>query len=771
MLIITNCCIGFQQHRLSTWGRHQLYSSSLEQDTSKHPLGTPPRKSRTNNGGDGGSRSRGVPAKRRSILILQNPKMLRKVFVERTRDSTPKTAQRSKNESNGGINAAPDPLEKGDRAPRKSPKNKREKFPEKKQRVSLRIQSSGRKSRAAENSMKRRGTLKKKDRSLEKRGKEERALERRTIRLPDSLLTVGQLSEILDEKPASVIKFLITDLGIMASISQTLDRSTCITVVQGFGKIVSDDSEEDDDEEDNESSALELGVALLEDDPEDLEPRAPVVTIMGHVDHGKTSLLDSIRQTRVTASESGGITQHIAAYQVMDGKITFIDTPGHAAFSEMRSRGANMTDIVVLVVAADDSIKQQTVDSIVCARQAGVPILVAINKCDLETADVTRVKSDLAGYDVLVEDLGGEVLCSEISAKLGTNIEDLLAKIVLQSELQNLKANPNREAQALIIEARIEKGLGIVATALIQHGTLKIGDTFVAGGTSGRVRALITDDGKTRVKEAGPSTPVSIVGFTDSLPDVGDLLLVTNEQNARELASSRIRIAREKESISYQTNLKQSIATAFASQREVREMCIVVKADVQGSAEALKNALSQLTLENEEVIVKIKVLVAEAGDVSKTDIAIADVTPETIVIAFDCAANYAAQEDARALQIPIEYYNVIYDAIDSVQSRMQEVLSPTPAGEYIGKALVQEVFDIGGTGNIAGSKCIDGYIRKGSNIRILRGDKILIESKIRTLRNFKSEVDQIDAGAECGIGLLEYQDFQPGDVIESYVEK
>lgn len=496
---------------------------------------------------------------------------------------------------------------------------------------------------------------------------------------------------------------------------------------------------------------------------------------MGHVDHGKTSLLDAIRNTQVTAGEAGGITQHIGAYQIVKNnqKITFIDTPGHAAFNDMRQRGANITDIVILVVAADDGVKQQTADSIVCARQAGVPLMVAVNKIDLPTANVDRVKSDLTGYDVLTEDLGGDTLCTEISAKQKIGLDELIENILVQAEIQDLKANPDRLAQGAVIEARVEKGFGTVATTLIQKGTLKIGDFFVAGATSGKVKALIATDGKTRLKEAGPSTPISVVGF-DGVPAAGDILVACeDEQMARDLAANRARIAREREAAAYQAGLMQSVAATFAADgqfKERREMCVVVKADVQGSAEALTAALRELKLEDDEAIVSIKVLVSEAGEVTKSDVAIASVTPDTTILAFNCAANYAAAEDARQLGIPIEYFSIVYDAIESVECRMQEVLSPTPVGEYVGQVVVQEVFNIGGTGNIAGSKCTDGFIKKGSNVRVMRGDKILTESKIRTLRNFKAEVDKIEAGDECGVGLVEFEDFQPGDIIESYVE-
>lgn len=647
-------------------------------------------------------------------------------------------------------------------------------------RSSLRMTTS-KKGRAASASMKR-GSLKKRDRSREKEAKEERALERRTVTLTGEAMTVSDLAEVLDEKPVAVIKFLMTDLGIMAAMTQLLDPATCIAVTEGMGKVVagSDDDEDDEDyddedydDDDETESALDIGFALEEEDPDSLVTRPPVVTIMGHVDHGKTSLLDTIRNTRVVAGEAGGITQHIGAYQIQKGdqKITFIDTPGHAAFTDMRQRGANITDVVILVVAADDGVKQQTADSLLCARQAGVPIVVAVNKIDLPTANVDRVLSDLTAYDVLTETLGGDVLCQEVSAKESTNIDELLEKVLLQAEILDLKANPDREAQGAVVEANVEKGLGSVAVTLIQKGTLKVGDVFVAGSTYGRVKALFATDG-TRIDEAGPSTPVKVVGF-NACPGAGDILVVCDsEQQARDLAENRNRIQREKESAAYQAGLRESVAATFAGGKikELREMCVVLKADVQGSAEALARSLSELKLEDDEAIVTVKVLVSEAGEVTKSDVAIASVTPGSTIIAFNCAANYAASEDARQQNIPIEYYSIVYDAIESVECRMQEVLSPTPEGEYVGSAIVQEVFNIGGVGNIAGSKCRDGIIRKGSNVRVMRGDKILSESKVKSLRNFKAEVESIQTGDECGVGLLDFEEFEPGDIIESYVE-
>lgn len=782
----------------------------------QRPMGPPPRRPGNRNargpqrgaprrngpprGGPPGRVGQGEMGRPRQFttIVLQNPMKVKRVVEEPRPGSRPSRPNRS--DGDRSSNARTDFPSRTSSGPRfgtsvgqagndarnsndsSVPAKKSKRLPQKKERVydnkrgrtQLRV-GSGKQRNSG--SMNRRASLKRKDRSQRKESKLEKAIKRRTIRLPEGPMTVAQLSESLEEKPAVVIKFLMTDMGIMASMTQSIDGSTCIAVCEGLGKIVAgaDDYDQDEEEDEDEDSVLETGFALDEDDPDDLIPRAPVVTIMGHVDHGKTSLLDAIRNTRVTAGEAGGITQHIGAYQVTHkgSPITFIDTPGHAAFSDMRARGANITDIVILVVAADDGVKQQTVDSIACARQAGVPIVIAVNKCDLETSDVNKVKSELAGYELLSEDLGGEILSSDISAKMGTNLDDLLSKVMLQAEILELTANPDRDAQGIIVEARVEKGLGVVATTLIQKGTLKVGDCFVSGETCGKVRALIGPDGKTRYDEAGPSTPISVVGF-NAVPAAGDLMVVAeNEQVARELAASRQRLTREKEALTYQSGLMESVVANFAGGvlKEKREMCVIVKADVQGSAEALSQSLSELKLEDEESIVTVKVLVSEAGDVTKTDIAIASVTPSTTVIAFNCAANMAAMDDARVMGVPIEYYNIVYDAIDSVESRMQEVLSPTPEGEYVGSATVQEVFNIGGTGNIAGSKCNDGYLRKGSNVRVMRGDKIMIESKVKTLRNFKSEVDQIDVGDECGIGLLDYEDFQAGDVIESYVDK
>lgn len=760
--------------------------------------------------GDGRGRSRGRGrggGGRTPMLKLENP-----LKIQRVKVAPPQRQERSSNsrENNrGGRGDSASSSSTGGRGGRSSPGNKfgagsgggpsgggdagfsrndrRKRQPSSRRappagrdganrgRASLRLTNSGRRQRRTSN----RGTLRKRDRTAEREAKAEAAEERRTISLPEGPISVGALAELIDEKPVAIIKYLMTDCGVMASITQNLDPSTVQAVVEGFGKIIAgigDDEDEDEDIEDDEyedDSALALGFVAEDEDASLMTTRPPVVTIMGHVDHGKTSLLDAIRNTRVTAGEAGGITQHIAAYQVehQEQTITFIDTPGHAAFTDMRERGANITDIVILVVAADDGVKEQTADSIACARQAGVPLVVAINKVDLETSDPTRVMTELTSYDILTEEFGGEVMSSQISAKERTNLDDLLDKIMLQAEIQDLKANADRDAEAVVVEANVETGLGTVATSLVKKGTLKIGDIFAAGETYGKVRALIsTNDGKTRLKEVGPSTPVRIVGF-EGIPSAGDpLVVVDDEQTARTLAESRRRISREKSSNSYQNALMDSVTLTFGATKESRFMYVIVKADVKGSAEALTRSLEKLKLENDEAVVTVKVLVSDAGEVSKSDIAIASVTQGTTVIAFNVPASFAAMEDARTGNIPLEYYNIVYDAIESVESRMQEVLSPTPTGEYTGSAIVQEVFDIGGTGNIAGSRCVDGVLRKGGNVRVMRGDKILIESSIKTLRNFKAETDMIESENECGIGLADFEDFKPDDVIECYVE-
>lgn len=595
-------------------------------------------------------------------------------------------------------------------------------------------------------------------------------------------LSVADLAEKLDAKPAEVVKYLMMDMGIMATITQSVDVATAKTVTEAFGWQIQGEDEEDDElmepgmeeaeEEVVESSVLSDGAAIDEDDPDTLMPRAPVVTIMGHVDHGKTSLLDAIRQEDVVSGEAGGITQHVGAYQVMTESgqaVTFIDTPGHAAFSEMRQRGADCTDIVILVVAADEGVKEQTAEALAAARAANKPVIVAFNKIDKEGADVSRVASELTSYDLLVEEFGGDVLSAEVSAKSKLGLDQLLEKVLLQSEILELQANPERMAQGVVIEAKMEKGRGVVATTLIQRGTLRVGDFFIAGAASGKVRTLVNDKGE-RVQEAGPSTPIQVTGL-DGVPAAGDLFIVGDDEGTlRNLAEARSKLAREKSSAAFQADLKQSLTDMLASGgalKEIREVPVLIKADVQGSVEALTTSLREIVAEDEITQVKVKVLQSSVGEVTKSDVAIAGVS-KAWILAFNVAANFQAQEDAREKGLEIGYYSIVYDILEEMESRMQEVLSPTPDGELVGKAEVKMVFDIGKVGKIAGCGVVDGDILKAGNVRVLRGPRIVYEGQLTTLKHVKEDVTKISAGSDCGMAFEEWEGMEEGDVVECY---
>ena len=654
----------------------------------------------------------------------------------------------------------------------------------------------------AEGRMSRRGSLKRKTRTSSSVSASTISAARvKVVVRKGESVSVVDLAEWMGKGAGELLKYAMVDMGMLVTANASVDDATARSIVEGFGMVVDDGegSEGEDEDEEEEGAGGAQGDAEGEgraaqaprysslmveaEDDSSLVSRPAVVTVMGHVDHGKTSLLDCIRKTDVTEGEAGGITQHISAYQVgvkslSDSSphktITFIDTPGHEAFNDMRARGADITDIVVLVVAGNDGVKQQTIDSLECAKAAGVPVVIAVNKKDVEEGyDLNRVLTDLTSHDILTEQLGGEVLCEEVSAKTGEGVEDLLEKVALQAEMLGLKANPDRDAMGVVVEARMEKGLGNVATVLVQKGTLKTSDAFVAGQAQGKVRALVLEDSNRKVDSVGPSTPVKVVGFQGT-PCAGDMFIVASDLGvARDLALSRQRLTRERESETYQKGLMSNVAdlieNGLTGRKTKKEMSVVIKSDVMGSSEAIANMLGKLKIEDDESYVEVNVLRAEVGDVTKEDVTIAAVRDDTTIIAFNCAANMAAMDAARVGGVSIEYFDVIYDAIDSVQSRMQEVLSPTPQGEYVGKAVVKEVFNIGGTGNIAGSKCTDGNIRKGSNVRVMRGDKILCQSKVRTLRNLKSEVEAIEQGVECGIGLQDFEEFEVGDVIESFV--
>jgi len=544
-----------------------------------------------------------------------------------------------------------------------------------------------------------------------------------------------------------------------------------------------DDDDEDDEDEDEifnfndrrkkaPETALESGAGLYMADAEvDLVARAPVVTIMGHVDHGKTSLLDAIRQTSVASGEAGGITQGVSAYQVTteSGKlVTFLDTPGHAAFSEMRQRGADCTDVVVLVVAADDGVMAQTTDSLAAARQAGKPVVVAFNKVDKEGADVPRVAGALAGFGLLTESLGGEILAAEVSAKQKTGLDDLLEKILLQAEVLDLKANPTAPASGVVLEARQEMGLGAVATVLIQRGTLRVGDDFIAGGCSGKVRSLRNENGEP-LAEAEPSQPCLVAGL-DGIPKAGDLFLVGDDRTVlRDLAEARMKLAREKTASKFDADMRARNLKALSAgaQKELKEINVVIKADVQGSAEALASSLAALLKEDNVGAVQVKVLFAGVGDVSQSDVALAGVSGAW-VIGFNVAATFQAMEDARVRGLELGYYNVVYDVLDEMERRMEKVLSPTPDGELVGKATVKEIFDIGKVGKIAGSGVLEGKMLKAGTVRVMRGDRIVHEGKLKTLKSFKANVPEVESGNDCGINFFDWEEMEVGDVVECY---
>jgi len=593
------------------------------------------------------------------------------------------------------------------------------------------------------------------------------------VEITTPTITVAELALKMNSKPAELVKYMMINMGVMATVTQSVDADTGSRVAEAFGKKV---VRQKIDKDDTIVEAVESkGMAIDEDPIESLVPRSPIVTIMGHVDHGKTSLLDAIRSSKVASGEAGGITQTIGAYQVTTSNgqnVTFIDTPGHSAFSEMRSRGANTTDIVVLVVAADDGIKEQTVECIATAKLANVPIVVAINKMDKPEADAARVTSDLMNYGLLSTEFGGETEFGKISAKKKEGLDDLLEKILLQAEVLELKANPNRDALGVVLEAGMRQGLGMIATTLIQKGTLKIGDIFVAGEAWGKVKMLMDHTGK-KVEFAGPSMPVQVVGL-DGIPHAGDIFTVVDkEDTARLITESRRKLSRESQAAQMQGNLIGSIEAMLNNenlldQKELKELSVVLRAEGPGSVSALASSLKELISEDDYFIVKCKVLTAGVGELTKSDVAIASVS-NARVICFNVNAHPQAAEDARRSKIQIDYYTVVYDAINDIQKNLDSIRLPEPEGRYSGKAEVRAIFSIGKVGNIAGCEVIDGEIRKGAKARIMRMGRAAYEGRIKALRNVKLEVDTMNSGSECGIQLSDFENFVEGDVIECYI--
>ena len=574
----------------------------------------------------------------------------------------------------------------------------------------------------------------------------------REVVMPE-VITIQELANRMAERGVDVIKFLMKD-GEMHKITDVIDADTAQLVAEEFGHTVRRVSEAD----------VEEGFIGAEDHAEDLQTRAPIVTIMGHVDHGKTSLLDAIRTTNVVSQEAGGITQHIGAYQVVTPsgqRITFIDTPGHEAFTAMRARGAKVTDIVVLVVAADDGVKPQTVEAINHAKAAGVPIIVAINKIDKQGADPQRVRTELLSHEIVVESLGGDTLEIEVSALKKTGLDKLLEAIALQAEVLELRANPERDAEGVIVEAKLERGRGPVGTALIQRGTLHVGDLVVAGSAYGRVRALINELGE-QVTSAGPSVPVEVLGF-DSAPEAGDqFAVVENEARAREITDYRVRERRKRLAVAgARGSLEQMMTNLKAA--GIKEFTLLVKGDVQGSVEAIVAALDKMGTDE----VRARIVHAGVGGITESDVGLA-ATSGAVVLGFNVRANTQAREAAERDGVEIRYYAVIYDLVDEVKQAMSGMLAPTRHETFLGNAEILEVFTISKVGKVAGCRVTEGKVERGAQVRLIRDNVVVHEGKLSTLKRFKDEVREVTAGQECGMAFEGYQDMRPADVIECF---
>ncbi len=583
--------------------------------------------------------------------------------------------------------------------------------------------------------------------------RQERVKIQRMVQLPEAI-TIQELANRMAERAVDIIKFLMKQ-GQMLKINDVIDADTAELVAAEFGHTVKRVSEED----------VEEGFIGEVDATETLRGRAPVVTIMGHVDHGKTSLLDAIRQANVVAGEAGGITQHIGAYQVTTPNgdpVTFIDTPGHAAFTAMRARGAKVTDIVVLVVAADDGVMPQTVEAINHAKAAGVPIIVAINKIDKPDAEPLRVRTDLLSHDIVVESMGGDTLEVEVSAKQRLNLDKLLSAINLQAEVLELMANPDRPAEGIVIEAKLERGRGPVGTVLVQRGTLKVGQLIVAGRAWGRVRALIDDKGE-NVVTAGPSTPVEVLGL-DSAPEAGDqLAVVESEARARELTEHRVRKLRDVRAVGAgaRSSLEQMMKQAAKGGK--KEFLLIIKGDVQGSVEAINAALEKLGTDE----VEARIIHWGVGGITSSDVALAEASG-AVIIAFNVRADAQAKQQAERDGIEIRYYNIIYDLVDDVKKAMSGLLAPITREEFLGNAEILEVFNISKVGKVAGCRVTDGKVERGANVRLIRDHVVIHEGKLSTLKRFKDEVREVVVGQECGMAFENFQDMKQGDVIECF---
>ena len=572
------------------------------------------------------------------------------------------------------------------------------------------------------------------------------------VMIPDEI-GVGELASRMKKTGAEVVKALMK-MGVMASLSEIIDYDTAALVAMELGCKV---------EKEVVVTIEEKLIDTTEDKEEDLQPRAPVVVVMGHVDHGKTSLLDYIRHANVVSGEAGGITQHIGAYQVdvKGSPVTFLDTPGHEAFTAMRARGAMITDVAILVVAADDGIMPQTVESINHAKAANVKIIVAMNKMDKPTANPERVMEGLTKYGIITEDWGGDVACIPVSALTGMGINDLLERIALEAEVMELKANPNRRAKGAVVEARLDKGQGPIATILVQNGTLHSGDVIIAGTAVGRVRTMRSDKGQL-LSDAGPSTPVEITGLT-AVPEAGDLFeAVEDERLARELAEQRIAAAKEKQFSSFQKVTLDNLFSQMA-QNDMKELAIVVKADVQGSAEAVKQSLEKIS--NDEV--RVRVIHAGVGAISKSDVDLADAS-NAIIIGFNVRPDNVAKEEAAATKVEMRMYRVIYDAINDVTDAMKGMLAPKFREVSLGELQVRQVYKISNVGTVAGCRVTSGKITRDSKVRVVRDGIVIAEDEIASLKRFKDDAKEVAEGYECGVTLEKFADVKEGDVYEAF---
>jgi translation initiation factor IF-2 len=574
----------------------------------------------------------------------------------------------------------------------------------------------------------------------------------REVVIPETI-TVQELANRMAERGGEVVKTLMK-MGVMATINQSIDADTAELVVNEFGHHSKRVAESD----------VEIGLTGETDEAEHLQPRPPVVTVMGHVDHGKTSLLDALRKTDVVAGEAGGITQHIGAYQVTlesGQRVTFLDTPGHEAFTAMRARGAKATDIVVLVVAADDGVMPQTIEAIHHAKAANVPMVVAINKIDKPDSKPERVKNELLQQGIVLEEFGGDVLAVEVSAKQGTNLEKLLETVMLQSEVLELKANPDRAAQGVVIEAKVERGRGTVVTVLVQRGTLNVGDILVAGGEWGRVRALLDDRGR-KVKAADPGMPVEVLGLQGTPSAGDDFIEVENEARAREITEFRQRKTRDARVASGARGTVEQMLSAIAA-GVAKDLPLVIKADVQGSVEAIVGALEKLSTDE----VAARVLHAAVGGINESDVTLARAS-NALVLGFNVRANPQARDLARRDNIEIRYYSIIYDLTNDVKAALSGMLTPGTKENFLGNATIREVFNITKAGKVAGCMVTEGTVRRGAKVRLLRDNVVVHEGSLKSLKRFKDEVREVKEGYECGMAFENYQDIQAGDVIECF---